>query len=181
MQKASHRTGSLAYSILRITLIVGVATVAAALLVTFVGSYRLAATQSRERIGAYLDLMQTEVLGRLSEASTHVDHTAVTLQEVPANKVTSRLLASQYVGATDFLDGLVLINPGGDVVASYPTFDSAVPTSTFAFAAKQGIAETQVHYSPAAAGQPATLWALRHVRLENGQKRVLLGLSLIHI
>lgn len=175
MQKASHRTGSLAYSILRITLIVGVATVAAALLVTFVGSYRLATAQSRERIGAYLDLMQTEVLGRLSEAATHVDHTAVTLQEVSADKVTSRLLASQYVGATELLDGLVLITPGGAVVASYPTFDSTVPTSTFSFAARQGLAETEVHYSPAAAGQPATLWAVRHVRLENGQKRVLLG------
>jgi sigma-B regulation protein RsbU (phosphoserine phosphatase) len=173
--KASQRTGSLAGSIIRMTLLVGVATLAAALIVTVVGSYRLAASQSRERIGAYLDLMQTEITSRLSEAATHVEHSVRTLEAVSPDKVTSRLLASQYVAGSELLENLVLLTEDGHIVESYPALDSKTPTSTFAFASDLGSSETEVHYSPAVAGQAASLWAVRHVRLSDGQRRLLLG------
>jgi sigma-B regulation protein RsbU (phosphoserine phosphatase) len=173
--KASQKTGSLARGIVRITLAVGTMTVAAALIVTVVGSYRLAASQSRERIGAYLDLMQTEIVSRLSEASTHVEHSARTLEEVTPDKVTTRLIASQYVPASELLENLVLLDEDGRIAESYPALPSSTPTSTFAFATGLGTGEVVVHFTAAPVGETSSLWAVRQVLLSNGGRRILLG------
>ncbi len=176
MPRASRRSGSLATGILRATLIVGAATVAAALLVTFVGSYRLARDQARERMGAYLEVMRGEMLGTLSATVTVVDNLAATIEEVSAERVTARLLASHYVSVADILGGLVLLTPEGNVVASYPAMRAPLSASTVEFARGAVSGRSRLHHAEDVAEEPTSLWVARRVRLSNGESRILVGI-----
>ncbi len=175
MKRATGTTGSLATGILRITLTVGAITVGAALIVTFVGSYRLAASQTRERIGAYVEEIQSEVRSRLSATATVFDNAAAPIARSRSGEVTSRVLASQYLGASELIDALVLISSDGRVIASYPAVDSDTPTSTFAFTRDLGATSTAFHCTFVSASHPPTLWLMRRVKLADGKWQILLG------
>ena len=175
MPKVSQRSGSLASGIVRVTFTVGIITIAAALLVTVVESYRLASNQAQERMGAYLQVMRSEVLSRLSASMTLVEHAGGTIEDAARGRVNTRLLASQYVGSADVLGGLVLLSQEGTVVASYPALPRTLTKETLDFARQAAEGRRAVFYSPAAVEQPAALWVARRVRLSSGERRILLG------
>ncbi len=175
MPKARRTSGSLASGIVRITFIVGSITVAAALMVTIAESYRLSARQSQERIGAYLQVMRSEVAARLSAAVTLNDHAATTIQDTSPERVTTRLLASQYIGAADMLAGLVLLNADGTVAAAYPALRSPFPTAAVEFARRVGVTQSEVGHSDRP-NRLTSVWVARRLRRSGDTSQTLVSI-----
>ncbi len=175
MPRAERKSGSLAYGILRVTLTVGAITVLAALLVTFIQSYRLAASQVDERIGAYLEVMKSEASARLASGASTVDHVVGMLEALAPGRNVDRVLISQYAASRNTFEGFMVVTPQGTVEAAYPRLESRLPTATFSFLGNLRGDRTEMRYLRAIPGERATLWAVRPIRLTSGQRRFVVG------
>lgn len=121
MATSERRAGGLAARIVRITLIIGAVTVLSAGTVAAIGASRLASNQVAAADKSSLQVIQDEIVGRLTAAEGVSARSAGAAASTAAPGELTGMIAPVYAAADPTIDKVIIADSSGRVLAAQPS------------------------------------------------------------